>query len=53
MTGDRVNPYPSQTVLFGAADHTGDADRHTQGHLGKIRLTRNCELEAEQDRAPP
>ena len=44
---------PSQAVSFGTADHAGDADRHTQGQLGKIRLTCNCELEAEQDRAPP
>jgi len=27
---------PSPAVSFGAADHAGDADRHTQGQLGKI-----------------
>jgi len=44
---------PSQAVSFGAAGHAGNADRHTQVQLGKIRLTCNFELEAEQDRAPP
>jgi hypothetical protein len=44
---------PSQPVSFGAADHADDAERHIQGQLGKIRLTCNCELEAEQDPALP
>jgi len=45
----RTPARPSHSELLA----TRNADRHTQGQLGKVRLTCNFELEAKQDRAPP